>query len=424
MNNQNGAIAILTAVLLTAFLGFVALAVDTGYLFASKNELQNAADAGALAGARELYFEDGAGYGVNPDCNLVAYNTAIQNFVAKGDIEIKGEGTNNTQDIQRGHWSFATRKFTQSDNTTVKLWDEYNNIIPKDVLDADETFVNAVQVTARRETDPITLFFAKILGQSEAKMSATAVAYIGFAGTFYPSDFDAPVALCEEYLGTGPDDYECGVAVWYEAAETAMWTNFDQVEKKENLCNSANNSEIMKVLNGNLDTLYAGLDLGVMNGIASAHDDLKAIWESKSKVENDSTARKIVEMTLPVIKCIDENSGKEENNCAKLVGGVKVELLWMTDNTNLQEQGAYGEVPFKLYDLNGDEIFTSTKTSGKDRWEDFAKAFDLLDDNEDPIDLSKNQMYFRASCKTSMDPTGGPGGENFGLLSKIPVLVD
>ena len=40
--------------MLIVLLSFVALAIDVGYMVVVKNELQNVADAGALAGARQL----------------------------------------------------------------------------------------------------------------------------------------------------------------------------------------------------------------------------------------------------------------------------------------------------------------------------------------------------------------------------------
>ena len=44
----------LAAIGLLSLLGFAALAIDVGYLFVVRNELQNAADAAALAGAGHL----------------------------------------------------------------------------------------------------------------------------------------------------------------------------------------------------------------------------------------------------------------------------------------------------------------------------------------------------------------------------------
>ena len=47
--DQRGSVAIIVALSLLILLGFGALAVDLGYVMLVKNELQNAADAGALA---------------------------------------------------------------------------------------------------------------------------------------------------------------------------------------------------------------------------------------------------------------------------------------------------------------------------------------------------------------------------------------
>ena len=46
---------VLVALALVVFFGFMALAIDTGHWFAVKNELRNAADSLALAGARAYY---------------------------------------------------------------------------------------------------------------------------------------------------------------------------------------------------------------------------------------------------------------------------------------------------------------------------------------------------------------------------------
>ena len=50
--DQSGSIALFVAIALMMLLGSVALALDIGHLVSVKGELQKAADAGALAGAR------------------------------------------------------------------------------------------------------------------------------------------------------------------------------------------------------------------------------------------------------------------------------------------------------------------------------------------------------------------------------------
>jgi hypothetical protein len=53
--SQKGAVSVLVAITLPVLLGVGALAVDLAYLHVVRNELQNDADAAALAGARKLY---------------------------------------------------------------------------------------------------------------------------------------------------------------------------------------------------------------------------------------------------------------------------------------------------------------------------------------------------------------------------------
>jgi len=52
--NKHGTVFVLVAFLLTVLIGVAALAVDIGYVAITRNQVQNAADAAALAGAGKL----------------------------------------------------------------------------------------------------------------------------------------------------------------------------------------------------------------------------------------------------------------------------------------------------------------------------------------------------------------------------------
>ena len=95
------------------------MAVDLGHLFVAHNELQNAADAGALAGARFLYTNNG--HTINVNANQVAFDAATANISESTSVEVN-EPLTNYDDVQRGHWSFGLgnleRGFYRSDNTT------------------------------------------------------------------------------------------------------------------------------------------------------------------------------------------------------------------------------------------------------------------------------------------------------------------
>lgn len=53
-NRQGGTAAIVVGISMVMLIGFLALVIDLGHLYIAKTELQNAADAAALAGAKEL----------------------------------------------------------------------------------------------------------------------------------------------------------------------------------------------------------------------------------------------------------------------------------------------------------------------------------------------------------------------------------
>ena len=141
--NQRGATAILVALLLVVLVGFTALAIDVGHLVVARNELQNAADAGALAGARFLYNEDGTA--VNEGANQIAEAAATANKSENLAVEV------HSGDIQRGHWSFGLgdlpRGFYANEESTdpVDLWNTST-----EELDANEDFINAIRVVTSR----------------------------------------------------------------------------------------------------------------------------------------------------------------------------------------------------------------------------------------------------------------------------------
>jgi hypothetical protein len=58
---QRGAVAVLVGLALAVLVGFAGLALDLGHLYVTKTELQDAADACALAASRELTCDTGAG---------------------------------------------------------------------------------------------------------------------------------------------------------------------------------------------------------------------------------------------------------------------------------------------------------------------------------------------------------------------------
>ena len=151
INNENGVSAIMTAVVLATLIAFTSFAVDVGYMYSTGNEIQNIADAAALAGARELgriysamSYSSQANYDVEGSgdrgtVEAAATNVVDENIAAGDSIELSVE------DISIGVWNW------QDSSLTVTT-----------------TSPDAVQVTVRRDSEdggngPVTAFFCKYI---------------------------------------------------------------------------------------------------------------------------------------------------------------------------------------------------------------------------------------------------------------------
>ncbi len=97
------------------------------------SELHNAADAGALTGARFLYNDDGTS--VNAGANQIALDAAFANLSEQVPVEVNWPG-GNTGDVQRGHWRFSDKACTPNASLLpVDLWN-----VSSDELDANLEF--------------------------------------------------------------------------------------------------------------------------------------------------------------------------------------------------------------------------------------------------------------------------------------------
>jgi len=432
LNNQNGVTIILVAILMSIFLGVLALAIDLSHLYVVRNELQNAADAGALAGARFLYNDYGTE--INEGANLIAYNAAIANkAIAQSDGAIAvdvnwepGQNEGDGIDVQRGHWRFSNRTFTANNSLLpVDLWG-----VSEAALDANEDFINAVRVVARREAHPAASFFARIFGYTDFELSAEAVSYIGFAGTLGPGEADQPIAICEDSILID-GVYSCDVGRMINSGqdsgtnETGGWTDFNQ---EDNPCEGGTNANAVRELvceNGNPDMVLFGGDMATNGGeIQTAFDNLEACW-----IENTGKM-KTWNMTLPVIRCDSNNVG----TCEEVVGSVNVNLIWVLRDA--QKNKIDDEAPYEMEnpDPEGTD-WTNNDPDGTVRWDSFVTHFNLRtsddklatyeyidDDGDTESGYTKKTLYFLPDC-TFHKLKGNTGGKNFGVLARIPVLV-
>jgi Flp pilus assembly protein TadG len=407
-DNEKGAVIVLIAILMIFFIGIVALAVDVYHLYVVRNELQNAADGGSLAGARELYIVDGTA--VNHNANAIAANTAVQNASERIPVEVNYNAGTNSGDVERGHWSFATRTFTPNDSLSTIDMGNYTEA----ELDANLDYINAVKVITRRQGTPAASFFAQIFGYKDFAVGAEAVAYLGFAGSLLPADLDQPIAICEESILNDEGNYDCNMGRMLNSGKdpdtgnTGGWTNFSQP------CVTASKPEMDALIctEGNPDQVNYGEGMGAMGGVQDVtFRNFEECWD------RETDKKHFWNMTLPVIQCPSNNV----SNCATMVGAVNVNVVWVQRDLDT----GYDTVPREMENWSCEE-----GTPGFDCWKSFVDHFNLANvtgpptSDQDYMDMwQKKAIYFLPSCE-KMNPSGVTGGKNYGVLAQIPVLVD
>lgn len=175
--DRAGGVFVFVAFSFLILIGAAALAVDFGNAYALQARLQNAADASALAAAREL-----------PDANQVS--------VRAQEYATKNMGTRYGQVVG-------------ANGVAVGNWDVNNRVFA-----ASASPINAVEVTARMAQEngnPAPTFFGRIFGFDTMDISARAVATGGSSRCVYVLDLVQRGAL--KVSGTSIIELDCGVAV-------------------------------------------------------------------------------------------------------------------------------------------------------------------------------------------------------------------
>ncbi len=162
--SQQGTIAVITAIGLLSLLGLAGLALDLGHLYVVKSELQRAADAGAAAGARALFFPADSS---PPQCSRAAQTGTM---IAR-DNSVDGAAAA-VAAIQTGYWDWQSETFVSGCSA------------------AAATFTTAVSLTTR---STVSLTFMKVFGLGPVNLSAPAISSMGFVGGVPPGTI--PVAL-------------------------------------------------------------------------------------------------------------------------------------------------------------------------------------------------------------------------------------
>ncbi len=166
--NERGVVAILCALLLPVLIGFVAFSIDIGNVVLVKNELQNSADATALAAAACLFGRTDCG-------NLNAATPDWSTAITRGTNFAKNNSVANSPvkdvTIDYGYWDIASL------NPSLQA-------LPYTPKSTDAPAIRVtVNKTSGKNNGELNTFFAKIWGINSVPVSASAVAVVTSPGS-------------------------------------------------------------------------------------------------------------------------------------------------------------------------------------------------------------------------------------------------
>lgn len=261
---QRGSAIVFVVLVLPVLLAFTALAIDFGRGFVVKNELQNAADAAALAGASALTTKTPDA----PDANYAHPNWTYASGRGTLAVQLNHADGRSLVDatVEVGYWNIHHQpEGMQATTITPGTFDK-----------------PAVRVTVKlaegHNGGPLNLLFAPIFGEKFADVSATALALISppeqvlpgalfptaMAGCLFNYYWDAAAGKPKIDPATGkPYVFKIGSAYHYPPCSSGEWTSF-QVD--------ANSVTAIRdlIANGNPGALSVGQSVWIQTGAKSA----------------------------------------------------------------------------------------------------------------------------------------------------------
>ena len=278
LHNQKGATAVVIAIVMAALIGIVALAIDVGYVAVTKNELQNIADAAALASAGELgNIYQGLTYDEQQVLYLDDNGVDAIKSTAK---DVVGEGKNRAggEDIIIDNGDIFINKWSGTSFNS----DDYSQ-------------PNAVRVTARRDSSangPISTFFAKIFGIETLDVSADATAALSGLGSAHPH---FPVGISKYWFDVHHDDWcDRGIKLHPtgDIDSCAGWHTYK--DWKDYQAWPSNAEKLKDILDGLRDgtfeiplTEFRDEFVFIGGDVASSFDEMQALFDQAEKESVD-----------------------------------------------------------------------------------------------------------------------------------------
>lgn len=298
---QNGSILVLAAGILIVLTGFAVLAIDVGRIYLVRNELQNAADSAALAGANCL---DRQSLGGSASECTSTYATALNwtRASAKAVNQLSQNSASNIaistidsgHQVNVGYWNVNGGTTLQP--TSLSPIGSCTVVGGVMTTACDKP---AVSVTITKDTGknngPIAMLTSAMFGGANVPMTAKAVAVLSSPGNVPPNSlipqainkcmydkfWDASTGTPIIYTGSPADPYglsvigqpwefRIGSAYHYGTCDSGQWTTFDQDVNSQSAVGNL-------ITNGNPASLNIGDLTWIQPGTKTAsYNDLDA----------------------------------------------------------------------------------------------------------------------------------------------------
>lgn len=193
LESDRGAILIQVAVAIVVLIAFTSFVADYGLMWVSRRQAQNAADAGALAGAVAMAYDDFADRSSDGPAKQSAYNFAVNNQVWGEDPAVLID-------------------------TDILFYPDDPTKFPDEC--ADDTCIRVDVFRNQDRDNPLPTWFGQLIGVTDQGVQATAIARAAFGNA---TDCLKPWAVVDRW----DEHWEDGVAA------TEPWnfdSNFDKYD--------------------------------------------------------------------------------------------------------------------------------------------------------------------------------------------------
>ena len=320
MQDTRGAVAVIVAIMMVVLLSFGALALDISNAMIARNELQNVADASALAGARQL----GVIYAALPQGT--PYTTYVLNPAVVETVATAVAAANKARQ--------ATSVVILPADIKIGVW----NSGPHTLDPITNTGATGVRVTARLDASaggngPVATWLAGIMNIKSMNVVATATAALTGTGTLLPGEANAPFWI-DELIFNNPA--YCNSPIQFSPTGSppigcAGWTTFDQSPPNANT-----EKQIVQGMTLNPPTYVApkitagqtSLE-GTGGNMASVFPSLINLFNAKKVPDGSSPSGFCWDVTIPVYA---------NNNCANpntlmMVVGFASACVWQVQGS-------------------------------------------------------------------------------------------